>query len=160
MASQLAEIERAHSLRRLARAASAGGIQILEYRAISGASEFYATDGEDVFLHRVTALSCDCRRFMTEQLCPHHAALLSFIGELPVEGLNDHGEPTGVDLLTAATREVEHRFRSARSTADFKNLQAAQARLRELLNGVDELEEIRRFRLMTSEREDALSAAA
>src|SRR3954447_26393635 len=151
MTWHLTEIERTRSLRRLARAAAACGTQILEYRSISGASEFYAADCNDAALHRVTLFSCDCPRFIRDQLCPHYAALLSSIGELPSTGTSEDFDLPGVDLISAATDEVEHRLRTARSTADFKNLQATQARLSELLNGLDELEEARRFRLMMAE---------
>src|SRR5687768_12274725 len=67
-------------LHRLADLAHARGLRVFEI----GSHRWFCTSHSNPFaLHAVTAFSCDCRGFMHNQRCSHHALLLAHLGWLP-----------------------------------------------------------------------------
>lgn len=142
MVSQRVET-RDEAIVRLAETARRRGIRILYHRDLRGVETFYATSWSQTGrLYRVTLLSCDCDGFIQHQRCTHHSAFLAEIGELP------EPEPPAVDLVAAAQAEVNRRLSTAKSLADFRNLQAARATLAELTAGVDPAVDAQRFAAM------------
>jgi hypothetical protein len=92
----------ADDLHRLADEAIRKGIRL--YR-VPSANEWYATSSSDPgLLHRVTALSCDCKGFMHWQRCTHIALLLAEIGYLP-----ELPDPEPEPASPAAAAPVEDR---------------------------------------------------
>jgi hypothetical protein len=70
----------AEDFHRLADLAQARGLRVFE----AGPNQWFYTSHTDPFaLHTVTGFSCDCRGFLHQQRCTHHAALLVHLGWLP-----------------------------------------------------------------------------
>lgn len=63
----------------LAAVAKEMGLELTRIPRAAGVEHFVA-DPTTRTAHYVTALSCDCRRFVVRGACPHHAFLLAELG--------------------------------------------------------------------------------